>query len=201
MCSVASLQEIYSVRCCSSICVCGWVFPAFVIQNLWVCTIASLQEMYSVGCCSSICVCGWMFPAFVIQNLWVCLVASLQEYVCVAGCFCLCNSESVGLLQRILLQQRICVCGWVFPAFVIQNLWVVHNSLAEKNVQHRLLRQYMYVWLDVSCLCNSESVGVLSSLPTRNVQCRLLHQYMYVGLCVSHLLNLASVGVHNHLDG
>ena len=58
-----------------------------------------------------------------------------------------------------------------------------------------------YAWVDVSCLCNSESVDVLSNLPTRNVQCRLLHQYMYVGLCVSHLLNLAFVGVHNHLDG
>ena len=132
---------------------------------------------------ASICVCGWMFPTFVIQNLWVHLVASLQEIYSVYYC------------------NNICVCGWVFPAFVIQNLWVVHNNLAEKNVQHRLLRQYMYAWLDVSCLCNSEYVGVLSSLPTRNVQCRLLHQYMYVGLCVSHLLNLASVGVHNHLDG
>ena len=25
------------------------MFPAFVIQNLWVCSVASLQEMYSVG--------------------------------------------------------------------------------------------------------------------------------------------------------
>ena len=28
----ASLQEMYSVRYCSSICVCGWVFTAFVIR-------------------------------------------------------------------------------------------------------------------------------------------------------------------------
>ena len=40
--------------------------------------------------------------------------------------------------------------GWVFPAFVIQNLWVVHDSLAEKNVQRRLLHQYMCVGLCVS---------------------------------------------------
>ena len=116
----ASLQEMYSVRCCSSICVCGWVFPASVIQNLWVCSVASLQEIYSVRCCTSICVCGCVFPAFVIQNLWACTVAFLQE-------------------------------------------------CAARNVQHRLLHQYMCGWLCVSCLRNSESVGVLSSLAGRNV--------------------------------
>ena len=126
---------------------------------------------------------GLCVSSFVILNLWGCSVASLQKIYSVYYC------------------SNICVCGWMFLAFVIRNLWVVHNNLSEKNVQHRLLPQYMYVWLDVSCLGNSESVGVLSSLPTRNVQCRLLHQYMYVGLCVSHLLNLAYVGVQNHLDG
>ena len=77
------------------------MFPAFVIQNLWVCSVASLQEMYSVGCFSSICVGGCVFPALVIQNLWVCTIVSLQEcaarnvaaqavapvYVWVAVCF------------------------------------------------------------------------------------------------------------------
>ena len=42
----------------------------------------------------------------------------------------------------------------------------------------------MCVWLDVSCLCNSESVGVHNSLAGRNVQRRLLHQYMCVCLDV-----------------
>ena len=143
-----------------------------------------------------------MFPAFVIQNLWVCFSSlparNLAEATSAAFVWGVCR---IIVLYVCLVWLWLQCCGWVFPAFVIQNLWVVHNSLAEKNVQHRLLHQYMYVWLDVSCLCNSESVGVLSSLPTRNVQCRLLHQYMYVGLCVSRLFNLASVGVHNHLDG
>ena len=131
---------------------CVWLgVSCLVIWNLWVCSVAYLQEIYSVYYCTSICMCGWMFPAFVIQNLWVCSIASLQQIYSVRCC------------------SSICVCGWVFPTFVIQNLWVVHNSLAEKNVQHRLLRQYMYVWLDVSCLCNLDSLGVLSSLPTRTV--------------------------------
>ena len=54
----ASLQKMYSVRCCTSVCVGGCVFPAFVIHNLWVCTVASLEEMYSVGCFATICVGG-----------------------------------------------------------------------------------------------------------------------------------------------
>ena len=84
----------------------GWMFPAFVIQNLWVCTIALLEGMCSVGCCTNIFMCGGVFPIFGIQNLWVCSVASLQE-MCSVGC---CISS--------------CVWGFVFPAFVIQNLWV-----------------------------------------------------------------------------
>ena len=45
----------------------------------------------------------------------------------------------------------------------------VLTSLARRNVQRRMLQQYMYGGLCVSCLCNSESVGVLSSLPIKNV--------------------------------
>ena len=108
----SSLQEMYSGGCFSSICVGGCVFPAFVIQNLWVCSVASLQEMYSGGCFSSICGGGFLLcvSSFVIQNLWVCSVASLQEiysvyllqqYMCVwLGVSCLCNSESVGGAQQ-----------------------------------------------------------------------------------------------------
>ena len=57
----------------------GYVFPTFVIHNLWVCTTASLEEKYSIGCCISICVWGYVFPTFVIHNLWVCTTASLEE--------------------------------------------------------------------------------------------------------------------------
>ena len=91
----ASLQKMYGVRCYSSICVCGWVFPAFIIQNLWVCSVASLQEMYNAGYFSSICVGDCVFLAFVIQNLWVCTVALLQE----------CAARNV---QHRLLQQSMC---------------------------------------------------------------------------------------------
>ena len=45
----------------------------------------------------------------------------------------------------------------------------VLNRLAGRNVQRRLLQQYMCGGLCVSCLCNSESVDVLSSLAARNV--------------------------------
>ena len=74
----------------------------------------------------------------------------------------------------------------MFHAFVIQHLWVCTIALlqecAARNVQHRLLQQYMCGGgLCVSCLHNSESVGVYSSLAGRNVQRRLLHHYMCVG--------------------
>ena len=59
----------------------------------------------------------------------------------------------------------------------------VLSSLAGRNVQERLLQQYMCGGLCVSCLCNSESVDVLSSLAGRNVHGRLLQQYMCGG-CV-----------------
>ena len=110
----ASLQKMYSVRCCTNVCVGGCVFPAFVIQNLWVCSAASLEEMYSVCCFRSICAGG----------------------LCVS---CLHNSESVGVL----------------------------SSLPARNVQRRLLQQHMCGWLCVSCLRNPESVGVHSSLTAR----------------------------------
>ena len=58
----------------------------------------------------------------------------------------------------------------MFPAFVIQESVDVLSSLAGRNVQRRLLQQYMCGGLCVSCLCNSESVDVLSSLAGRNVQ-------------------------------
>ena len=60
--------------------------------------------------------------------------------------------------------SSICLGGCVFPALVIQNLWVCTiASLQEcvaRNQLHRLLHQCMGGWLCVSCLCNSESVGV-----------------------------------------
>ena len=57
----------------------------------------------------------------------------------------------------------------MFRAFVIQNLWGVLSSLPARNVQRRLLQQYTCVGgLCVSCLCNPESVDVLSSLAGRN---------------------------------
>ena len=94
----ASLQKMYSVHYCTSVCVGGCVFPAFVIQSLWVCWVASREEMYSVGCFSSICVGGCVFPVFIIQNLWVCTLASLQE--------CAARNE----LHRLLHQ---CMCEWL----------------------------------------------------------------------------------------
>ena len=94
-----------------------------------------------------------------------------------------------------------CVGGCVFPAFVIQNLSDVLSSLAGRNVQRRLLQQYMCGGLCVSCLRNPESVDVLSSLAARNVQRRLLQQYMCGGLCVSCLRNPESVDVLNSLAG
>ena len=116
----ASLQKMYSVPYCSSICVCGWVFPAFVIQNLWVCSVASLQEMYSGGCYSSICVGGCVFLAFVIQNLWVCTIASLQE----------CATRNV---QHKLLHQ--CMCGWLCVSCLRNSEFVsVLSSLGGRNV-------------------------------------------------------------------
>ena len=91
----------------------------------------------------------------------------------------------------------------MFPAFVIQNLWVCTiaslQECAGRNELHRLLHQCMRGWLCVSCLCNSESVGVLSSFAARNVQRRLLQQYMCGGLCVSYLGNSESVGVLSSL--
>ena len=62
-------------------------------------------------------------------------VAIAIVYVCVAGCF-----------------------------FVIQNLWVSFSSLPTRNVQCRLLHQYMYVGLCVSHLLNLASVGVHNHL-------------------------------------
>ena len=50
-----------------------------------------------------------------------------------------------------------------------------------------------------SCLCNSASVGVVSSLAARNVQRRLLQQQMCGGLCVSCLHNPESVDVLSSL--
>ena len=38
------------------------MFPAFVIQNLWVCSVDSLEEMYRIDSCTSICVDGCVFP-------------------------------------------------------------------------------------------------------------------------------------------
>ena len=91
----------------------------------------------------------------------------------------------------------------MFPALVIQNLWVCTiDSLQEcvaRNELYRLLRQCICGWLCVSCLRNSEFVGVLSSLAGRNAQRRLLQQYVCGGLCVSCLGNPESVGVHNSL--
>ena len=46
----------------------------------------------------------------------------------------------------------------------------VLSSLAGRNVQRRLLQQYMCGGLCVSCLRNSESVDVLNRLAGRNVQ-------------------------------
>ena len=111
VCSVASLEEKYSIGCCISICVWGYVFPTFVIQNLWVCATASLEEKYSIGCCTS-CVWGYVFPAFVIQHvmckaasleemynvgstnirMWVCTTASLEEMYSIGCCTSVCKT-------------------------------------------------------------------------------------------------------------
>ena len=80
----------------------------------------------------------------------------------------------------------------MFLAFVIQNLWVC-SSLPTRNVPAEAASAVFVGGLCVS-LCNSESVGVLSSLPARNLQCMLLQQYMCVGLGVSCLCNSESVG-------
>ena len=49
----------------------------------------------------------------------------------------------------------------MFPAFCNPESVDVLNRLAGRNVQRRLLQQYMCGGLCVSCLCNSESVDVL----------------------------------------
>ena len=65
------------------------------------------------------------------------------------------------------------------------------QECAARNVQHKLLRQYMCGGLCISHLRNLASVGVRNSLARRNVQHRLLHQQaslqeMYiVGCCTS----------------
>ena len=93
----------------------------------------------------------------------------------------------------------------MFPALVIQNLWVCTiaslQECAARNELHRLLHQCMCGWLCVFCLRNSESAGVLSSLARRNVERRLLQQCMCGGLCVSCLGNPKSVGVLSSLAG
>ena len=87
--------------------------------------------MYSVGCFSSVCVGGCVFPAFVIQHLLVCTMPHYKK----------CTVYAVAPVY-----VWVVVC---FPALVIQNLWVctdiynVYSSLAARNVQHRLLQQYM----------------------------------------------------------
>ena len=75
----------------------------------------------------------------------------------------------------------------MLPALVIQNLWVCTiaslQECAARNELHKLLHQCMCGWLCVSCLRNSESVGVLSSLIGRNVQRRVFSS-ICVGGCV-----------------
>ena len=76
----------------------------------------------------------------------------------------------------------------MFLALVIKNLWVCTiaplQECATRNELHRLLHQYMCGGLCVSCLRNSESVGVLSGLPARNVQRRLLSAvYVWGAVC------------------
>ena len=51
----------------------------------------------------------------------------------------------------------------MFPALVIPESVDVLTSLAGRNVQGRLLQQYMCGGLCVSCLRNLESVDVLTS--------------------------------------
>ena len=120
------------------------------------------------------------------------------------------NPESVGVLSSLAARMcsigcctSVCVGGCVFPAFVIQNLWVCTvaslQECAARNELHRLLHQCMCGWRCVSCLRNSESMGVLSSLAGRNVQRRLLQQCMCGCPCVSCLANPKSVGVRNSL--
>ena len=113
----ASLQKMYSVRCCTSVCVGACVFPSFVIHNLWVCTVASLEEMYSVGCFTTICVGGCMFPALVSQNLWVCIdIYNVYSSLAARMCSKKCAAQAASAVYV--------GGGCVFPAFIIQNLWV-----------------------------------------------------------------------------
>ena len=115
----------------------GCVFPAFIIQNLWVCWVASLEEMYSIGCCISIC------------------VSHIR------------NSKSVG----------------------------VHNNLAGRKVQHRLLHQ-LCVGLCVSRLlnptpvvCKAASLEEMYSVGSTNIRmwvCTTASlEEMYNGDCCS----------------
>ena len=52
------------------------------------------------------------------------------------------------------------MCGWMFLAFVISEFVAVLSSLPTRNVQYRLVHQYMCVGLCVSHLLNLASVGV-----------------------------------------
>ena len=66
----------------------------------------------------------------------------------------------------------------------------VLSSLAGRNVQHRLLQQYMWGGLCVSCLGNTESVGVLNSLAARMCRKKCAAQVvapMYVRVAVCFL--------------
>ena len=99
-----------------------------------------MGKVHSVGCFSSVCVGGCMFPAFVIQNLWVCTVALLQE----------CAARNV---QRRLLQQYMGGGGLCVSHIRNSQSVGVHNSLARRKVQHRLLHQ-LCVGLCVSRLRN-----------------------------------------------
>ena len=76
----------------------------------------------------------------------------------------------------------------MFLAFVIQNLWVCTiASLQEctaRNVQHKLLHQCMRGWLCVSCLHNSESVGVHSSLAARMCSKKMCSTGCFSSICV-----------------
>ena len=100
VCKAASLEEMYNVGC-YAVRMWGYVFPAFIIQHLWLSTIASLEEMYNVGCCTNIrmwvctttsleemysggcCSCirmqGYVFHAFIMQHMWAHTIASLEE--------------------------------------------------------------------------------------------------------------------------
>ena len=93
------------------------------------------------------------------------------------------------------------MCGWLCVSCLRnpESLGVL-SSLAGRNVQRRLLQQYMCGGLCVSCLGNPKSVRVLSSLPVRNVQRTAACSSICVwGLCVSGLRNPESVGVLSSL--